>query len=131
MQLADNLTGVWDGRFTYPRALEPVSFQAVLAEAADGFTGEITEAHARPDGSALVVGAAVDGRRDGARLEFVKRYDGAGGWSHAVHYSGQLQDDGREIEGTWSVPGAWSGWFLMIRAGGMEEEVAREAEAGA
>jgi hypothetical protein len=57
----------------------------------------------------------------------VKTYDGSGGWSHAVRYAGVLTDDHSEIEGTWTLPGGWSGRFLMVRSTGRSVEVARKA----
>jgi hypothetical protein len=32
------------------------------------------------------------------------------------HYQGTVQPGGDEIEGTWHIPGDWSGTFLMVRA---------------
>ena len=36
---------------------------------------------------------------------------------------GGLDDNGNEIEGRWTVPGIWSGTFLMVRNSGAREEV--------
>ena len=73
----------------------------------------------------------MEGRREGRRVEFVKRYDGAGGRSHAIADAGELSADGTEIEGRWTLPGVWSGWFLMIRSPGREAAVARKVTARA
>lgn len=124
MEAGDSLTGVWDGRFTYPRALAPVSFQAVLEEAGGGFAGAIEERVDGPGEAAAVRRAVVNGRRDGGAVEFIKRYVGDDAWRSAVLYVGDLRDDGREIEGRWVLP-SWSGWFLMVRGRGREATARR------
>lgn len=129
LETTTNLTGVWDGRYAYPQGLEPVAFQAVLLELGQGFTGTIWETCDAGPAKGRRLDATVEGRREGRRVEFVKQYDGSGGRSHAIGYAGQLSDDGTEITGLWTIPGVWSGWFLMIRAPGREAAVERkEAE---
>ena len=126
---ATSLTGVWDGRYAYPRLLDPVPFQAVLLEFGQGFTGSIWETCEAGPEQGRRLDASVEGRRAGRRVDFVKRYDGAHGRRHAIAYTGELSADGTEIAGRWTIPGAWSGWFLMIRAPGKEAAVERtEAE---
>jgi hypothetical protein len=34
--------------------------------------------------------------------------------------------EGNEIAGRWTVPGVWSGTFLMVRNGGGKETIASE-----
>lgn len=126
MGAAFDLTGVWDGRFTYPQAMAPVAFQAVLFEHGSGFSGTIWESSDDPQDGAATLNASVEGRRDGSRVEFVKRYDGGGGRSHAVFYAGELRDEGLEICGRWTIPGVWSGGFMMIRPRRVEEAAERE-----
>jgi hypothetical protein len=126
-----NLTGVWDGRYVYPRGLEPVPFQAVLLEFGPRFTGSIWEICDTGPERGRRLDAAVEGRCDGRRVAFVKRYDGAGGRSHAVAYAGELSPDGCEITGRWTITPAWSGWFLMIRPQAREAAVERKAKARA
>jgi hypothetical protein len=126
-QTTISLTGVWDGRYAYPRLLDPVPFQAVLLEFGQGFTGSIWETCDHGPERSRRFDASVEGRREGRRVEFVKRYDGAGGRRHAVAYAGELSADGTEIEGVWTIPGVWSGWFLMIRSPGREAAVERKA----
>ena len=130
-QTTTSLTGVWDGRYAYPRLLDPVPFQAVLLEFGQGFTGSIWETCDVGPERGRRLDATVEGRREGRRVEFVKRYDGAGGRSHAIAYAGELSADGTEIEGRWTIPGVWSGWFLMIRSPGREAAVARKVTARA
>jgi hypothetical protein len=127
MAAQTSLTGVWDGRYAYPRLLEPVPFQAVLLEFGATLTGSIWEICETGAERGRRLDASVEGRREGRAVSFIKRYDGAGGRSHAIAYAGELSADGTEIEGVWTIPGAWSGWFLMIRPPGSEAAVERKA----
>jgi hypothetical protein len=123
----DNLTGVWQGLFSYPSRYHAAAFTATLIEAGSGFTGSTTElAVAGPrDGQAVF--ATLSGRRTGARIVFTKQYEGPLEPNHSVEYEGTLSADFMEIEGRWFIPGDWAGHFLMIRSGGRSVEAAREA----
>jgi hypothetical protein len=70
--------------------------------------------------------AALVGSRQGSAVEFVKTYDGANPNYGVVRYEGRLSSDGTEIEGRWTLPGNWSGKFLMIRPTGKREAVGRK-----
>jgi hypothetical protein len=114
-----NLSGLWNGLYSYPpgRGREPVEFSAALRERdgwIEGSTSEIGEA-----GEALgqTLTATIQGRRTGLSVTFLKTYDGAFRHYDAVQYVGEVRNDGEEIEGKWTVPGSWSGAFLMIRSG--------------
>jgi len=69
----------------------------------------------------------VCGHRSDKAVSFIKRYEGPEKPNHSVVYEGILDDDFLEIEGRWFIPGSWAGRFLMIRSGGRQLEVAREA----
>jgi len=43
-----------------------------------------------------------------------------------VGYAGALNEDATEIQGRWSIPGVWSGKFLMIRPEGARAALLRE-----
>jgi hypothetical protein len=43
-----------------------------------------------------------------------------------AHFAEDLSANAKEIEGSWQIPGGWSGRFLMIRSNGTEESIARE-----
>lgn len=123
----ENLTGVWQGLYMYPMAAEPGAFIATIMDIASGLTGSI---HEDSNGDGLPVrplNASLTGFREGQSVVFVKRYDGSGGWSHAVNYHGVLSSDWSEIEGVWDIPAAWSGRFLMIRSRGAPDAVRRKA----
>src|SRR5262249_16640843 len=70
--------------------------------------------------------AILLGTRQHSTVTFVKTYDGANPQYGTVAYQGTLSPDGTEIEGRWTVPGNWSGKFLMIRSAGQAEAVARK-----
>jgi hypothetical protein len=112
------LTGVWDGLFSYPRNLPAVPFTAVILEIGSAISGSIHEqpTHGRSAGQTLT--AAIEGEHIGSMVRFLKTYDPA----HKTHglpirYEGVLTPDGDEIEGRWTIPGNWSGKFLMMRSG--------------
>lgn len=111
-EASQNLTGVWNGRYFYPREYEPVSFVATLIETASRLTGTTHEAESAAAGTAKY--ATLHGQRDGSSVSFVKTYDNAG--LQPIDYLGTLNGDATEIEGTWRIRGNWSGKFVMIRA---------------
>lgn len=125
------LTGVWDGQYSYPRWLSPVHFTAVILETGAVITGTIHEQP--PDGPSAgqILNASVQGEHLGSAVQFTKTYDAAPrGHRRPIFYEGMLSADGNEIEGKWTVPGSWSGKFLMIRSGRPgATAVAREEEA--
>jgi hypothetical protein len=126
----DNLTGVWHGLYSYDAALAPVYFVATLMSGPAWISGTSHEATNEIEGQALTLFAAIEGSREGSAISFVKTYDGTGGWSHCVPYTGTLSPDGLEIEGTWVVQEegylTTTGRFLMIRSNGASEALVRQ-----
>ena len=108
---AQNLTGVWHGLYTYPN-VRSVSFVATLIESGSALTGST---HEPCDGPAGTLYATLTGSRHGSAVAFRKTYEGAGPGYGTVDYAGTLSTGATEIEGRWSIPGVWSGKFLMIR----------------
>lgn len=123
----ENLTGVWHGLYMYPAAMEPGAFVATVMDIAGGLTGGVHETSSGDGQPPRPLNASLSGFREGQSVVFVKRYDGSGGWSHAVNYHGALSSDRSEIEGVWDIPGVWSGRFLMIRSRGAPDAVRRKA----
>jgi hypothetical protein len=122
-----DLTGVWHGRFTYPRSYEPGTFVATLVEAALRVSGTTEEPCSIGSARGLTLHATILGERRASAVSFVKTYDGTGGWDHAIAYDGMLSSDGTEIDGRWRIGGGWSGAFLMIRSTGLPAAIARQA----
>ncbi|WP_425229079.1 hypothetical protein [Sphingomonas sp.] len=122
-----DLTGRWDGIFSYPRLLPPNGFAATLAECDGTLTGEVEERSDDAGDPGAAIAALIDGERIGSTVRFTKRYDAANRAHYAVGYAGTLADDGDEITGEWTIPGLWSGSFIMIRTPGPYAVVEREA----
>lgn len=123
----DTLTGVWHGLYSYPAYQQPVFFVATLIASGPSFSGTTHEAAIGQTGAPLTLFANLSGSQAGTSVEFLKTYDGTGGWTHSVNYAGELNADLSEIEGTWTIASQWSGRFLMIRSKGISEEVVRRA----
>lgn len=128
MAAAENLTGVWQGLFTYPRVLRAGNFSATLIETASHLSGSTSEVWTTggPRAGETVL-AMLAGSRSGMSVHFTKTYEGPLRPNHSVEYEGTLTEDFLEIEGRWFIPGSWAGRFLMIRSGGRPVEAAREA----
>lgn len=117
----NTLTGVWHGLYSYPRYLRPVYFVASLLSSGQSFSGTTHEAIAGRHGAPLTCFATISGLCSELNVEFHKTYDGTNGYKHGVDYGGTLDGEGNEIEGTWTIPGNWTGKFLMIRKPSMTE----------
>ncbi|TGX49639.1 hypothetical protein E5A73_19195 [Sphingomonas gei] len=125
-----DVSGVWYGHYAAYAGHEDNGFIALLEEITGSVTGTITE----PDeAGGTIRRATVTGQRDGANLRFTKQYDGSGGWTHAVRYSGAVDADGTLVMGSWVVEGL-TGAFDMTRekfdAEALEEEEAVEVVIG-
>src|SRR5262249_298773 len=118
--LADglDLSGAWDGVYSYPRDSRTVPFVAHLMERAATLTGTTQQTGTRGAAKGGKIGRTRQGRRDARAVTFLKLYDGRHEGYDSVHYEGRLSADGSEIAGRWTIPGGWSGSFLMIRGGG-------------
>ncbi|MDT8757607.1 hypothetical protein MZO42_02755 [Sphingomonas psychrotolerans] len=120
-----DVSGVWYGRYSADHGYEDNGFIALIEEISGTVTGTITE----PDeASRQIRRATVAGRRDGASLRFTKQYDGSGGWTHAVRYSGMVDADGTLVMGRWTVEGL-TGAFDMTRKKFDAEALEDEEEA--
>ncbi len=58
--------------------------------------------------------STLTGETRGGAISFTKTYDGTGGVSHSVTYTGEVLSDGRRIVGSWSVEGM-TGQFELAR----------------
>ena len=113
-----NLSGVWHGRYAYLIARPPVAFIATLTEIDGWVTGLVEEKGTAGEARGVTLTATVQGRRTDRAVTWLKLYDGAYRLYDAVRYTGDINEDGTEISGRWSIPGNWSGTFLMIRPTG-------------
>ena len=80
MQDAHNLTGAWDGLYSYPDMLQPTAFKATLMESATALSGETQEVADTAFGPLFgdTLHATLTGWRGGRRVEFRKAYLGLG-----------------------------------------------------
>jgi hypothetical protein len=119
-----DLSGRWSGIFNYPAQFPPNTFEAVLRDAGGLITGIVTQPREFFEPPGPPQQAVIDGQRDGSHVAWIKIYDDLG--RPAPHYSGTIQAGGNEIAGEWTIPGDWSGTFMMIRASASEEAVERQ-----
>ena len=124
-----DLSGVWHGQFSYPSAQAPAAFVASLIERDTRFDGDTEEVGATGDAAGRTLTATLQGRRTDREITFLKLYDGAFEDYDTVEYVGEVSDDGSEILGRWSIAGALSGDFMMIRADNAPLAALRAAEA--
>lgn len=126
---AQNLTGVWQGLYSYPNGAS-VSFLATVIESGSSLTGSTHEpcVSGRVPGGTLL--ATLVGSRAGGAVTFRKTYEAAIPGYRVVDYAGTLNAEATEIEGRWTIPGVWSGKFLMIRPSRKSVGAVHEAAQG-
>jgi hypothetical protein len=124
----EDLSGSWDGLYSYPRDLAPVSFAADLKETGGWLTGTTREAAPGGSSSGQILNAILQGRRSGSAVKFLKLYNGSVPGFDSVAYEGSVSADGTEIDGRWTAIGNWSGTFLMIRSRRVAESRSKTAE---
>lgn len=96
----------WSGQYGYSDGRGSVPFYWVLNISGGGVTGGSSEPATFGDGSSNILTAQLSGSVSGNSISIVKTYDGSGGQTHSVQYSGSLSADGRSISGSWSLSGA-------------------------
>ena len=122
-----DLTGLWRGLYSYPVKRAPVPFTANLNDSGGWITGATEEVATNRAALGRTLTATLQGRRSGSSVRFLKLYDSPMRVYDSVAYDGSVNPEGTEIEGRWTVPGNWSGTFLMIREGEIALTRARAA----
>jgi hypothetical protein len=121
-----NLTGVWNGLFTY-RDGRSTSFVATLIESGGSLSGTTHEPSATGAPGAMLFATLVGARSDAA-VTFTKTYDKPDLFHRsAIRYEGALNGENTEIEGRWTIMRFWSGKFLMVRSPGQQMKAERKA----
>ena len=123
MSADPDLSGQWSGIYNYPALFPPNSFEATVRDSNGVIAGVIVEPGDNLDVPGTTRHAVIEGSREGSRVRFVKIYDQVD--LEAVHYDGRIDPGGDEIEGEWTIPGRWSGTFLMVRGGRGEARAER------
>jgi len=118
-----DLSGQWTGIFNYPAFYPPNSFEATIRDFGGAISGVITQPREFFEPPGGLQHAVIEGTREGNTLRFIKIYDDLA--RATPHYHGVVQPGGDEIEGQWTIPGDWSGTFLMIRGARVSETVGR------
>lgn len=122
-----NLTGIWNGLYTYPHG-QSTAFVATLIETAGTLSGTTHEPGTSGEAPGTTMFATLAGSHRDTAVTFTKRYDPPGpSTSSPVVYEGALNADGTEIEGRWIIAQVWSGKFLMIRSADQKTTVSRKA----
>ena len=124
-----DLSGVWDGVFSYERGRPPVSFTGTLTETGAWLAGSTEEVATSGPGNGRKLRANLEGRRTGAEVTFFKTYEQLFAGYDSVQYEGRVNAGATEIEGRWTIFGKAAGPFLMIRSGAAHAEAERRAVA--
>ena len=118
-----DLSGQWSGVYSYPSEVPPNLFEATIRDLGGTIAGEIVEPDVLAKGQ--ILHSLIEGARSGSRIRFTKMCVDLGlGWD-PVEYDGTITAGGDEIEGSWTIPGSWSGTFLLIRGARASGSVAR------
>ena len=125
-----DLNGQWSGIYNYPALYPPNTFEATIRDVGGVITGEISQPGEFFEPPGTVQRSMIEGNREGSSVRFVKFYDDLS--RPTPHYHGVIQPGGDEIEGEWTIPGNWSGTFLMVRgpsaAASVERRVTEKIE---
>jgi hypothetical protein len=112
------IAGEWNGTYFYPAGSNqrPVIFKFTFGS--NGCSGRSSEPNTFGDKSAPQLFAnlrcSVSALTPGQIVTITKQYDGTGGVSHSVVYSGTVSADLRRIDGQWTI-GTTTGRFTMQR----------------
>lgn len=114
--LAHDLAGRWTGGYISADGADVNTFDVTIAPSqGDRLTGTVIETNALSSGrGVLFLTSRVSGSVVNGVVSFVKTYDGSGGVSHSVSYSGRMDATGRRIAGSYDAGGA-TGRFEMVR----------------
>ena len=129
-----DLTGYWSGEYWYDAGMGSLTqFAAHIQDQGASFEGTTLESADFGRGLRELT-ACITGARDGASVEFVKRYDaGQGVHREPIFYAGTIDADLTFIEGRWLLT-EWiyrvTGGFRMKRGSqGAAAAVKRETRA--
>ncbi len=113
-----DLTGQWQGQYSYYRNKAPVPFSATINENGSWLDGLVDEVGTAGEAKGKPIAATLQGRRTGRAVTWIKIYHGSFRGYDSVQYRGEVSEDGQEIEGLWVIHGNSGGRFLMVRQAG-------------
>lgn len=121
-----NLTGVWNGLYTY-RDGHSMSFVATLIESGGSLSGTTHEPGTAATAGAMLL-ASLAGAHSGSAVTFTKTYERPDALHRSpILYEGTLNGEGTEIEGRWTIMRFCSGKFLMVRSPGQDVKAEHKA----
>ena len=103
--------GSWRGSYSYnpsPTAAAQASndFTLTLQVSGSQVTGDVTEPNTFGTAGVAFLHATIIGQINGDTITFRKTYDGTGGQTHFVDYTGTIDRLTNTISGTWIIPPA-------------------------
>lgn len=101
-----SIQGGWRGRYFYTGDNTPHGFEAIFIDINGVLEGNILD-----DGQ--LGEAALGGKFSFPVVKFTKKYHSAG--SNAVTYQGKMSDDGKTMQGRWTIGSTISGTWSAHR----------------
>jgi hypothetical protein len=111
---APTCAGSWSGIYFYDNPQEGSPFTMTVTCNGSKCSGKSSEPNMLdpPPVKVQTLGAFIDGTCSSDGFVFKKTYDGKGGHSHTVEYSGQFDTTGKELGGKWMVNGGTGGFAM-------------------
>ena len=91
-----NLTGQWQGQYSYYRNKAPVPFRATINENGSWLDGLVEEVGTAGDAKGKPIAATLQGRRTGRTVTWLKIYHGSFRLHDSVQYRGEVSGEGRK-----------------------------------
>jgi hypothetical protein len=114
-QSASNLSGAWRGGYISSDGNDINEFTLNLVQSGSRLSGSMVEVNLIGNfDRSMFLTSNLEGTVSGRDVVLVKTYDGSGGVSHSVRYSGTVSANGRTIKGTYDASGA-TGKFEFAR----------------
>lgn len=115
---AGRLEGAWSGTYYYPNGNKQQPVRFIFTFGPTGCSGRSEEPNTFGDRSVprlfANLSCSVTSLSPGQVITIVKTYDGTGGVSHSVLYTGTVSPDMRTIYGRWAIKST-RGDFIMSR----------------
>jgi hypothetical protein len=110
--IAADLSGSWSGTYYYNDNRSHVNFAMEIQDFGGTLIGAIVEPNTFGDQTSQNLFANCFGQVDGAKVTFIKTYDGTGGESHSALYIGVFDNVNGAISGNWQIDRAFGRFSL-------------------